>query len=38
MNEVKRYIPERVYDEIQKLDYKNKEHLYVICRYTKLLF
>jgi hypothetical protein len=31
MNKVKRYIPERVYDEIQKLDFKNKEHLYVIC-------
>lgn len=31
MNSVKRYIPEKVYDKIQTLDYKNKEHLYVIC-------
>lgn len=31
MNEVKRYIPEKVYETIQKLNYKNKEHLYVIC-------
>jgi hypothetical protein len=31
MNVVKRYIPENVYDKIQKLDYKNVEHLYVIC-------
>jgi hypothetical protein len=31
MNKVKRYIPELVYNEIQKLDFKNKEHLYVIC-------
>jgi hypothetical protein len=27
---VKRYIPTLVYDEIQKLHYKNKEHLYII--------
>jgi len=31
MSIVKRYIPEKVYDKIQKLDYKNVEHLYVIC-------
>ncbi len=31
MNKVKRYIPQLVYEEIQKLNYKNKEHLYVIC-------
>jgi hypothetical protein len=31
MNKVKRYIPERVYEKIQSLDYKNKEHLYIIC-------
>jgi hypothetical protein len=31
MNLVKRYIPEKVYEEIQKLNYKNLEHLYVIC-------
>lgn len=30
MNKVKRYIPEKVYEKIQELDYKNKEHLYVI--------
>jgi len=31
MNKVKRYIPEKVYEKIQSLDYKNKEHLYIIC-------
>lgn len=31
MNYIKRYIPSRVYDEIQKLEFKNKEHLYIIC-------
>lgn len=31
MNKVKRYIPEKVYEKIQTLDFKNKEHLYVIC-------
>jgi hypothetical protein len=30
MNLVKRYIPQKVYEKIQELDYKNKEHLYVI--------
>jgi hypothetical protein len=28
---IKRYVPELVYNEIQNLDYKNKEHLYIIC-------
>jgi hypothetical protein len=31
MNVVKRYIPEKVYDKIQTLNYKNVEHLYVVC-------
>ena len=31
MNKVKRYIPEKVYEKIQSLDFKNKEHLYVVC-------
>jgi hypothetical protein len=31
MKTIKRYIPKLVYDEIQKLDFKNKEHLYIIC-------
>jgi hypothetical protein len=31
MNSVKRYIPEKVYEKIQTLHFKNKEHLYVIC-------
>ena len=31
MKSIKRYIPTLVYDEVQKLNYKNKEHLYVIC-------
>jgi hypothetical protein len=31
MNKVKRYIPEKVYETIQTLDFKNKEHLYVVC-------
>lgn len=31
MKTIKRYIPTLVYDEIQKLNFKNKEHLYVIC-------
>ena len=31
MKTINRYIPELVYDEIQKLDFKNKEQLYVIC-------
>ena len=31
MSKIKRYIPSLVYDEIQKLDFKNKEHLYIIC-------
>jgi hypothetical protein len=28
---VKRYIPVLVYNEIQNLEFKNKEHLYIIC-------
>ncbi len=28
---IKRYIPEKVFDYIQKDGFKNKEHLYVIC-------
>jgi len=28
---VKRYIPYLVYDAIQKLNFRNKEHLYIIC-------
>ena len=31
MKNIKRYIPTLVYDEIKKLDFKNKEHLYIIC-------
>lgn len=31
MNKIKRYIPSKVLEEIQKLDFKNKEHLYIIC-------
>lgn len=31
MKNIKRYIPTLVYDEIQKLEFKNKEHLYIIC-------
>jgi hypothetical protein len=31
MNKVKRYIPEKVYETIKALDFKNKEHLYVVC-------
>jgi hypothetical protein len=31
MNKVKRYIPEKVYDKIQVLEYKNKEYLYIVC-------
>ena len=31
MGIIKRYIPTLVYDKIQELEYKNKEHLYVIC-------
>ena len=31
MKKVKRYIPSKVYDKIQTLDFKNKEHLYIIC-------
>jgi hypothetical protein len=28
---IKRYIPEKVYEKIQTLNFKNKEHLYIIC-------
>ena len=31
MNNVKRYIPERVYEKIKTLNFKNKDHLYVVC-------
>lgn len=31
MKSIKRYIPEIVYDKINKLEYKNKEHLYIVC-------
>lgn len=31
MKKIKRYIPELVYNQIQNLDFKNKEHIYVIC-------
>ena len=31
MKKIKRYIPTLVYNLIQKLDFKNKEHLYIIC-------
>ncbi len=31
MNKLKRYIPELVYNEIKQSNYKNKDHLYVIC-------
>lgn len=30
MNSVKRYLPKKVYDEIERSDYKNKQHLWVI--------
>lgn len=30
MNCVKRYLPKKVYEEIERSDYKNKEHLWVI--------
>lgn len=28
---IKRFVPVKVYHEITKLNYKNKEHLYIIC-------
>lgn len=31
MIQVKRYLPELIYDKIQTLNYKNKDHLYFIC-------
>lgn len=31
MNTLKRYVPELVYNEIKQSNYKNKDHLYVIC-------
>jgi len=31
MNKVKRYIPEKVYNEIQKLNHNCKDDLYVVC-------
>lgn len=31
MNKVKRYVPEKVYKKLQTLNFKNKEHLYVVC-------
>ena len=31
MKTLKRYIPEKVYEKLQQLEYSNKEHLYVIC-------
>ena len=31
MKTIKRYIPGKVYGKIKSLDYKNKEHLYIIC-------
>ena len=31
MNKVKRYVPEKVYKKLQTLNFKNIEHLYVIC-------
>ena len=31
MKPIKRYIPSLVYNEIQKLTFKNKDHLYIIC-------
>lgn len=31
MKTIKRYIPNLVYDKIKNLDFKNKEHLYIIC-------
>ncbi len=31
MKPIKRYIPSLVYNEIQKLNFKNKDHLYIIC-------
>jgi len=31
MKPIKRYIPALVYNEIKNLNFKNKEHLYIIC-------
>lgn len=31
MKTIKRYIPEKVYEKINTLNYKSKEHLYIIC-------
>ena len=31
MSKVKRYIPELVYEKVNQLNFKNKEHLYIIC-------
>jgi hypothetical protein len=31
MSVIKRYIPTLVYDRIQQLEYKNKEHLYIVA-------
>ena len=31
IKKIKRYIPDLVYKKIQELNFKNKEHLYIIC-------